>query len=326
VSTLVIGGNGFIGRRLVPLLAERGEEVVCMDVDPRAASFEHLGSQLRMVRGDVSQFDDVMSALRGPAKPQRIVNLAYSLGSEHPPHRAFKLNILGMENCFEAARLADVGRVVFASSLAVNGPQRRHGERHVTEDDGCHGMNQYATHKIFNERQAEDYRAKHGLEITAVRPANVTGSDKVLGSVDHVCCITQSARGKPAAFRYRDFMRCPIHVDEVAEIFARVVLTDKPAHPVYNTGGFAVSLGEIAELVRGYLPDARIDFDRETGGQDPSNESATDCYLIDNGRLLDEFALRYRPYSERVLQIINEIRHQEGLPLVADTYAGQHIL
>ena len=62
-----------------------------------------------MVRGDVSQFDDVMAAMT-MAKPQRAINLAYWLGSEHPPRVAFKLNVLGMDNVFEAARLVGCNR------------------------------------------------------------------------------------------------------------------------------------------------------------------------------------------------------------------------
>ena len=46
-------------------------------------------------------------------------------------------------------------------------------------------------HKIFNEWQAQDYDEKYGMTITAIRPANVTGPDKVRGSVDHVNCITR---------------------------------------------------------------------------------------------------------------------------------------
>ena len=312
MSTLILGGTGFIGRRLVPLLAQRGEEVVCMDVNPGTASYDHLGKQVRVMRGDVTQFDDVIAATVA-AKPTRIVNLAYFLGSEHAPHVATKLNIIGMDNCFEAARLCGANRVVFASSLAVSGEQKFYGDRAVNEDDFRHGHVQYAMHKIFNEWQAQDYREKHGMEITAIRPANVTGNDKIVGSVDHVKCITFPARGEAISFPYKDAMRCPIHVDEIAEIFARVITTDKPKNWVYNTGGVAISLGEIADLVHEFLPDAKITFDKDTGGKAISGN-----YLIDNSRLVQEFGVQYRPYRERVLQIINEVRREAGLPLVAD--------
>ena len=72
MSTLILGGTGFIGRRLVPLLAQRGEEVVCMDLNPGTASYGQLGNQVRVVRGDVTQFDDVM-AVTVAAKPSRVV-------------------------------------------------------------------------------------------------------------------------------------------------------------------------------------------------------------------------------------------------------------
>ncbi|MBV8119804.1 MAG: NAD(P)-dependent oxidoreductase [Alphaproteobacteria bacterium] len=311
MSILVIGGTGFIGRRLVPLLAQRGEEIVCMDINPATANYEAHGKQVRVVRGDVSQFDDVMAVMTA-AKPERVVNLAYFLGSEYPPRVAFKLNILGMDNCFEAARLCDVRRVAYASSLAVSGEQHFYGDRTVNEDDFRHGHVQYAMHKIFNEWQAQDYREKHGLDISAIRPANVTGNDKIVGSVDHVKIITFPARGQPISFPFKDAMRCPIHVDEVAEIFARVIMADQTKNWVYNTGGVAISLGEIAEIVREYLPDVQISFDKDTGGKDISGN-----YLIDNSRLVEEFGVQYRPYRERVLQIINETRRDAGLPPVA---------
>ncbi len=227
MSILVIGGTGFIGRRLVPLLAQRGEEIVCMDINPATANYESFGKQVRVVRGDISQFDDVMATMV-EAKPERVVNLAYFLGSEYPPRVAFKLNILGMDNCFEAARLCNVRRVAYASSFAVSGEQHFYGDRIVNEDDFRHGHVQYAMHKIFNEWQAQDYREKHGLDITAIRPANVTGNDKIVGSVDHVKIITFPARGQAISFPFKDAMRCPIHVDEVAEIFARVIMSDRP--------------------------------------------------------------------------------------------------
>src|SRR5277367_4235436 len=157
MSTLVIGGTGFIGRRLIPLLAARGEEIVCMDINPGTASFEGLGKQVRVVRGDISQFDDVMAAT-ATTKPERVVNLAYYLGSEHPPHAAFKLNILGMDNCFQAAHLSGVNRVAYASSLAVSGEQKHYGDRGVAEDEFRHGHDQYAKHKILNEWQTQNDR------------------------------------------------------------------------------------------------------------------------------------------------------------------------
>ena len=107
MSVLVIGGTGFIGFRLVRLLVGRGQKVTCMDINPAAHSFADLGDKVTVMRGDVTQFDDVMAAI-SKANPERVVNLSYLLGSFHMPRVAMKLNILGMDNCFEAARIAGV--------------------------------------------------------------------------------------------------------------------------------------------------------------------------------------------------------------------------
>jgi nucleoside-diphosphate-sugar epimerase len=63
MTTLIIGGTGFIGRRLIPLLAKQGEDSVVMDINPQTANFSEL-AKVRVLRGDVSQFDDVMAVLK----------------------------------------------------------------------------------------------------------------------------------------------------------------------------------------------------------------------------------------------------------------------
>ena len=310
MSVFIIGGTGFIGHRLVRLLVTRGQTVTCMDINPGAHSFADLGKKVTSVRGDVTQFDDVMAAMSA-AKPERVVNLSYFIGSDHAPHVAMKLNILGMDNCFEAARLLGVKHTMYASSLAVNGKQTNYGNRLITEEDRVNGEYQYAKHKIMNEWQAQDYAEKFGLLITGIRPANVTGPDKARGSVDHVNIITEPARGNAITFPFKDAMRCPIHVDDIVEVFARVLLSEKPTHRIYNSGGLAISLGEIADIVRSYLPDAKINFEKDSGGREGSGN-----HMIDNTRLVSEFGVQYRPYRERVLQIINDIRRDKRLPPV----------
>ena len=310
MTIFVIGGTGFIGTRVIPLLVGRGESVVCMDINPHTANFSAYGDKVKVVRGDVTQFDDVLNQMQASGA-NRVMNLSYNLGADLPPHLATKLNIVGMDNCFEAARILGIKHTVYASSLAVNGQQHHFGDRAVTEDDLHMGNNQYAMHKSFNEWQAKDYVAKYGMTITGIRPANVTGPDKVRGSVDHVNIVTRPARGEAITFPFADVMRCPIHVDDIAEVFVRVVMTDKPAHQIYSSGGAVVSLGEIAAIVKSYLPDAQIGFEKETGGKESSGN-----YLIDNTRLMSEFGVQYRPYRERVLQIINAVREEKGLDAI----------
>ena len=89
-----------------------------------------------------------------------------------------------------------------------------------------------------------------------------------------------------------------------------MTLADSSVHEVYNAGGTPISLGEIADIVKEFIPDAQITFDNEGGIEQSDN------YLVDNSRLLSEFELEYAPYRERVFQMINEVREHHGKPLV----------
>src|SRR5512132_1959058 len=222
MSVLVVGATGCIGPRLIKRLVARGESVVGMDVNPGAAAFGDVPIGAPVLRGDVTQFEDVMRTVL-EVKPDRLINLAYGLGAgEGNPHQVMRLDILGMDNCFEAARLAGVRRVVYASSIAVSGQQSYFGDRHINEDEPTHGVGQYATHKIFNEFQARKFVKNYGMSITGVRPANVTGPDKLRGSVDHVQIMVDAARGRPVHLPAKGLMRLMIHVEDIAEVFTRV--------------------------------------------------------------------------------------------------------
>lgn len=311
MAVLVLGGAGFIGPRVMRRLVERGQDVACMDINPNAPSIADLKGKVKVLRGDITLMDDVMRVMLD-VKPDRVLNLAYLLGSgDGDPHFAVRLNVLGMDNCFEAARLCGIKRVVYASSLAVYGPQRNFGERAVTEDDLRLGSGVYSVSKIYNEHQAEWYNKAFGMAITGVRPANVTGPDKVRGSMNHVLCQVLPAKGEPVSFPFRDTMTLPIHVEDISEVFVRVTLADSTRYPVYNSGGESVSMGQLADIVKGYLPDARITFEKNEGGRANSG-----LFLMDNTRLREEFEVQYAPFRQRVMEVINEVRKEEGLPLV----------
>ena len=292
-------------------LVEHGHEVHCMDIAPDAPSLEPLRDRIQIIRGDITLMDDVVEALT-LSKPDRVLNLAYALGAgEGDPHPQVRLNILGMDNCFEAARILGIRRVVYASSLAVYGPQRLHGEHAVTEDEPRLGTGIYAVSKTFNEHQADWYNRAFEMAITGVRPANITGPDKVRGSMNHVQCQVLPARNEPVHFPYRDTMTLPLHVDDIAEVFLRVTLAEETQYSIYNSGGESTSLGALADIVREFLPEAEITFGEDEGGRELSG-----LYLMDNSRLVEEFEVEYAPFQQRVAETLNEVRRAEGLPAV----------
>jgi len=310
MTTLVFGGTGFIGRRAIPQLVAEGEQVVVMDINPTTADFSSLGDAVKVVAGDVTAFEDVIKSVVD-SKPDRIINLAYMIGGgENTPHFSFRLDLLGMDNCFEAARLCGVNRVVYASSFAVSGLQKEFGDVAIDEQAPMYGSNIYAMNKRYNEFQAAQFNKNYGMSIIGVRPPMVTGYDKVRGSTAHVRMVTLPAQGLPVSFPLKGMMQIPLHVDDIATTFVRLTIADAPQHTVYNTGGTPISLGDIANIVREFIPKADITFVSDGGLADSPN------YLIDNSRLMNEFELTYAPYRDRVLQMINEVRAHHGMPLV----------
>jgi nucleoside-diphosphate-sugar epimerase len=299
MSVFVIGGAGFIGRRIVSAFASEEFEVFSLDVS-HTSYFDEEGIRAKSLRLDLSHFEDVLEAMT-THRPEIVLNLSYM--RETYPRAAMRVNVLGMDNCFEAARICNVKHVVYASSIAVNGRQKQYGDKRISETDPTYPTYQYAVHKVFNEWQAKEYREKHGMRITGIRVAHAAAPDKQVGAVDHVQCIVNPALGKPAEFDFRDTRRCVVHVDDVAEVFRRVALKEAPRYDLYNTGGQTLSLGEIAGMVRSIIPDADVRFRNEFGGDERSV-----AYLFDNSRLVEEFGISYRPYEERVAEMIASVR------------------
>ncbi len=130
-----------------------------------------------------------------------------------------------MDNVFEVARLAGVKRVGYASFIAVSDQQSHSGERLVTEDDPVYGTSQYAVHKIFNEFQAWKYIKNDGMSITSVRPANVTGPDKVRGSTDHVELMVDAAHSRPVHAQPTEVIHSGHHATAVRRRSRRPTLT-----------------------------------------------------------------------------------------------------
>ncbi len=301
MKACVVGATGFLGRRIATRLCSAGHDVVALDLVPPKEG--DLPSGVRFGHLDVTDFEQVVATFLSH-RPDIVVHLSFM--RENRPRPAFRLNVLGMDNCLEAARLAGIRRFLYSSSIAVYGAQSSYGAREIQEDDRPAPRKQYDVHKVFNEWQAREYSDKHGMSVISVRVSNVAGSDKAIGSVDHVACIVEPARGRSVTLDNSKRMRNVIHADDAAEIFLRLAEAKRPRHTVYNSGGEPLSLGEIAELVRRIIPDARISF-AETEKPVADNSA----YLFDNSRLREEFGIRLPPYAESVEKMIRAVQERQ---------------
>ena len=117
MKIIVTGAGGFVGRHLVRLLLERGDEVVAMDT---AAGGIPQGATA--IIGDISDAAVQASAFQGGC--DALVHLATVPGgaAEADPAASRRVNIDAMYDLLERASLAgETPRVVYASSIAVLG-------------------------------------------------------------------------------------------------------------------------------------------------------------------------------------------------------------
>lgn len=118
---LVTGATGTVGRELLPLLLERGEEVRVLVRDPRRLG--RLRVEVRIVLGDLSDLSDprvVRGALRGVGT---VVHLAAAI-RDQPRARVEELNGLATARLLHGAEAAAVDRFVFFSAIGATPIQR----------------------------------------------------------------------------------------------------------------------------------------------------------------------------------------------------------
>jgi len=122
MAKLVTGGTGYIGAELARLLANRGEEVIIFDIIINRYRIEDIENKVKIVQGDLGNFSEVLNVV----KDNHITEI-YHLGSmlsymsELYPWASFRANVIGTYNVLEAARLFDVNKMMFTSTLATFG-------------------------------------------------------------------------------------------------------------------------------------------------------------------------------------------------------------
>lgn len=311
MSILIIGGTGFIGARITERLVAKGEEVICFDLYPNPDKVSHLGDQVKVITGDVTRIEHIIEAIT-EFRVERAINLAAVLVAESEAHlhSALRLNFMGMNNVFEAARLMGINRIVYASSIAAYGLQSSFENRPITEEDICHPTTAYGAHKLWSEFMARKYMEHHGMSIPGLRIAIVSGPGRKTGiSAWSSTYIDRTVAGDPVEIPYRSNQRVLItYVDDTAETFVRLCFADSFKYsPIYNSLAYSVTIGELADIVKKFLPDAEISF----------NEDSQEMPLVNNWsseRLEREFGLKAPPIEEMVKKHINEVRRKADLP------------
>jgi dihydroflavonol-4-reductase len=240
MKTLVTGGTGFIGSRVVRLLVEHGYHVRCLVRSERRAH-RLAGLPVEQVRGDVLNSASLAGAGEGC---DACVHLAGVSGWDQITREHVHETIFGgTVRLFEAMQEQGVGRFVYVSSIAaIDGTDRPtlldEASRFSLAGSGL----TYAVAKHQAER-AVLARSGSGTDAIIVNPAETYGAE----DEDWITAgtIRDVLRGWPALSIYGG--SSIVHVDDVAQGIVGALQRGRPGER-YILGGDNLTIGEIVRL------------------------------------------------------------------------------
>jgi len=320
MNVLVMGGSGMFGRKTVQYLLQDPAigKVVSMDLAPPQdwflKSIEKNKSKFAYFRGNVSEFEDCLNAMRGQ-NINVVINWAFIMVAGNvqvDPRLITKVNVMGMCNAFEAAKIMGANRVIYASSETVYGPQAMYGDREVNEDDQTNPTHSYAVCKKYAEILANDYSTQFGIKFTGVRPTIGYGHGGRSPAQYWSDMPSLAAVGKPF---HMDMdgksLSSLVSADDLGKFSTILTKAESSPHPVYNVGGPATSAQDMAAVVKKFIPDAKITFGDRTP---PMGARGGLPWLVSMKRPIDDFGFQCAPIEESVLIHINDARMEAGLP------------
>jgi nucleoside-diphosphate-sugar epimerase len=151
MKVLLTGGSGNLGQTLVPMLLDKGDTPVILDVRPPL----NLKSGARFIEGSILDRPKLPEIFHGC---DCIVHIAAWHGihedrGEKNSYDFFDLNVRGTFEVFEAAASLGIGRAIFISTTSVYRPGTL-----------------YRRSKILAELIAEDYRKHSHMNMVTLRP------------------------------------------------------------------------------------------------------------------------------------------------------------
>ena len=253
---LVTGGAGFIGSHLVDALVERGEEVVILD-DLSTGRRENLTTALEhgaeLVEGDVTD-PATVSELVESRRPGAIFQLAAQIDvrvSVSDPVFDLGVNVGGTINLLEAARRAEVGRFVLASTGGAIYGEGSDRDLPLDETAECLPDAPYGQSKYAAEGYLSLYKRLYGLSTAALRLGNVYGPRQdplgEAGVVAIFCGALLEGR-TPKVFGDGDQTRDYVYVADIVE--AMLAAGDSSVVGTFNIGtGVETSVLELGGMI-----------------------------------------------------------------------------
>ena len=162
MKTLIIGGSGFVGSRLISELGQ----INCENLDKNNSPFY---SKITTI-GDIRKIEEVLI--------NTTTNTIVLLAAEHrddvsPTSLYYDVNVDGTKNVLEAMDKAGVKNLIFTSSVAIYGLNKLNpAENHPEDPFNHYGKSKWQAEKVIKEWYEN---APDGKSVTVIRPTVLFG-------------------------------------------------------------------------------------------------------------------------------------------------------
>ncbi len=251
----ITGAQGCIGSWIVKALAERGDNVEVFDRSDdsrRLSTIMQPGDlgRVRFLTADITDAAAVMKAVES-SSARRIIHLA---GLQVPacqadPATGALVNVVGTLNVLEAARVAGIERIVYASSAAVFGMSE--DDQPLDETAVCEPSTHYGVFKRTNEGSARVYFLNYGLSSVGLRPLTVYGVNRDAGlTSDPTKAMKAAVLGVPFHIRFGGATDFQYVADTATAFISCADHAPEGAH-VFNLHGETVEVARIVDVING---------------------------------------------------------------------------
>ncbi|MBN8826659.1 MULTISPECIES: NAD-dependent epimerase/dehydratase family protein [unclassified Spirosoma] len=168
---LVTGANGHLGNNVVRLLIDKGVRASVRTIKNKEP---FAGLNCDVVQADITDKQSLINALQG-VDVFYAVGAAFKLWAKDPKKEIYDVNLEGIKNTIEAAVEAGVRRIVYVSSIAAT----EFTKLPIKESNGYNTdrRDMYFNAKNDGEKLAFELAQKHNIELVAVLPSAMIGSE-----------------------------------------------------------------------------------------------------------------------------------------------------
>jgi nucleoside-diphosphate-sugar epimerase len=281
MAILITGGSGLIGASLTRMMVESGERPVLIDIAPVHPILKKWEPHFAYFQGSVDNLPELLNIIK-----KESIDTIFHLGgmlsipSEKKPWASFQANVVGTFTVMEAARLEEVDKVIYTSTIATYSKDIRSS---VIDDLTLQRpTTMYGATKVFGELLGRVYARKYGIDFRGVRFPSVVGPGAKTAhmSIYHAWAIEESLKGNPYEIYVEPETRVPaIYFKDAVRALWLLSTAKKEQIPtmVYIIAGITPSYSakELAEAVCRRVPGARLTFNPDPGTMELLREIGT---------------------------------------------------